>query len=140
MRQSPPKLDFVEIDVVVVDGKGKPVHGLHQSDFSITEDGKPVTIKTFSEVSGAVRDDPDSARTVVLLLDDTGVPPVGTQAIQTIARAFVSSASRIDEVPVVRLHIEADEPFGDRIAANRASGTIAAAHGRSSPGRRSGTR
>jgi hypothetical protein len=117
LRQSPLEGDFVEIDAVVVDGKGKPMHGLQQSDFTIREDGKPVTITTFSEISRGVRDDPDTARTVVLLLDDTGVAPVGTQSIQTIARAFVSGAAAVDDVTVVRLHVEADEPFGDRIAA-----------------------
>jgi VWFA-related protein len=116
LRQSPIGADFVEIDAVVVDRKGRPMRGLQQSDFSIREDGKPVTITTFSEISGPVRDDPDSARTVVLLLDDTGVAPVGTQSIQIIARAFVSSAAAVDDVTVVRLHVEADEPFGDRIA------------------------
>src|SRR5829696_6538201 len=100
LRQSPIEADFVEIDAVVVDGKGRPMHGLHQSDFSIREDGKPVTITTFSESSDTVRDDPDSARTLVLLLDDTGVAPVGTQSIQTIARAFVSSAAAVDDVTV----------------------------------------
>ena len=115
-RQSAIEADFVEIDAAVVDGKGRPARGLRPSDFSIREDGKPVTITTFSEISGTVRDDPDSARTVVLLLDDTGVAPVGTQSVQTIARAFVSGASAVDDVPVVRLHVEADEPFGDRLA------------------------
>ena len=106
--------DFVEIDAVVVDNKGKPVHGLQQADFSIREDGKPVAITTFTEVTPPLREDPDFARTVVLLLDDTGVAPIGTQTVQTIARAFVASARESDELPVVRLHVRADEAFGDR--------------------------
>ena len=106
--------DFVEIDAVVVDDKDQPVHGLQQADFSIREDGKPVTITTFTEVTPPLRDDPDFARTVVLLLDDTGVAAVGTQTVQIIARAFVSSARQTDELPVVRLHVRSDEAFGDR--------------------------
>lgn len=106
--------DFVEIDAVVVDDRGEPVRGLQRGDFSIREDGKPVTITTFTEVTPPLRDDPDFARTVVLLLDDTGVAPMGTQTIQTIARAFVSSARESDELPVVRLHARSDEAFGDR--------------------------
>jgi hypothetical protein len=107
--------DLVEVDAVVVDGKGQPVHGLQQDDFSVREDGKPVTLTTFSEVVPPPQPDPDFARTVVLLLDDTGVAPVGTQTIQTIARAFVSSANEIDELPIVRLHAKDDDPYGDRL-------------------------
>ena len=109
-------IDFVEIDAAVVDGKGRTIRGLAQGDFSIREDGKAVAISTFSEVSGPVENDPDSARTVVLMLDDTGVSPTGTPSVQAIARAFVSSAAVFDDMPVVRLHVPADEPFGDRIA------------------------
>src|SRR4051812_27991550 len=100
--------DLVEVDAVVVDGKGRPITGLLQGDFTIRDDGKAVDIVTFAEVTGPLRDDPDTARTLVLLLDDTGVSPIGTQTIQTIARAFVSSAADIDDVSVVRLHARAD--------------------------------
>jgi len=109
-------LEFVEIDVTVLDGKGHLVHGLKQTDFAVKDDGKLVAISSFSEVTGPVPDDPDSARTIVLLLDDTGVAATGTQTIQQIARAFVSSASPIDEIPIVRLHARDDEPYGDRIS------------------------
>jgi VWFA-related protein len=116
MRQGAPAGDFVEVDVVVVDGKGQPIRGLRQSDFTIRDDGKPVAVTKFVEVSGPDPRDPDSARTVVLLLDDTGVSATGTQSIQIIARAFIASASPIDDVSVVRLHAKEDEPFGDRLA------------------------
>ena len=114
-RQPLADIDLVEIDAAVVDARGRPIPGLAQDDFSIREDGKPVAISTFTEVSGPTPNDPDSARTIVLLLDDAGVPPTGTPSIQTIARAFLASASSIDDVAVVRLHERADEPFGDRI-------------------------
>lgn len=103
--------DLVELDVAVVDGKGRPVTGLTQLDFSIKEDGKPVAINTFSET---VAENADAPRSIVLLMDDAAVPAMGNQAMQTIARAFVSSADPFDEVSVVRLHSRADEPFGDR--------------------------
>jgi len=109
-------LDFIEIDAVVVDRNGRSIHGLHQDDFSVKDSGKTIELDTFREVTGPNADDPDSARTVVLLLDDTGIPATGTQAIQTIARALVARASRIDDVPVVRLHKKDDEPFGDRLS------------------------
>ena len=110
--------DFVEIDAVVVDGKGRSIHGLRQDDFSVKDSGRTVAVETFSEVTGPTPADPDSARTVVLLLDDSGVPATSTQAIQTIARGVVGRASPIDEVTVVRLHRRDDEPFGDRISSD----------------------
>jgi VWFA-related protein len=115
-ERAPDTLDLIQVDVAVVDGKGRAIHGLQQTDFSVKDAGKPVVIETFTEVSGPDPRDPDSARTVVLLLDDTGVTATGTQAIQAIARAFVSSTAPFDEMPIVRLHARDDEPFGDRIA------------------------
>jgi hypothetical protein len=107
-------VDLVELDVAVVDGHDQPVTGLTQREFVVKEDGVVVDLKTFSEVHASVPTDADDARSVVLLLDDAGVPAAGNQAMQTIARAFIQSAARRDDVSVVRLHSRADEPFGDR--------------------------
>jgi hypothetical protein len=115
-RQPADEGALVEIDAVVVDGKGRAVHGLTMQDFSVREDGKPMTLATFREVRGPAPDDPDSARSIVLLLDDSGVSATGTQAVQAIARAVISSATDLDDLSVVRLHVRGDEPFGDRLA------------------------
>ena len=40
-------VSLVEIDVQVTDRDGKPVKGLKQEQFSVTEDGKPQKISTF---------------------------------------------------------------------------------------------
>jgi hypothetical protein len=98
----------------VVDRKGQPVTGLVQGDFLVKEDGAAVDITTFEERTPGDRSDPDTARSIVLLLDDIGVPSTGNQTIRTIARAIVSSAAARDEVAVVRLHDRVEEPFGDR--------------------------
>ena len=39
------------VDVTVTDANGQPVHGLTRSDFSITEDDKPQSIRSFQEFS-----------------------------------------------------------------------------------------
>jgi len=112
-------IEFVEIDAVVVDGKGRPMHGLTRADFTVKEAGKPVDIVTVSEVRGPVPNDPDSARTIVVLLDDSGVASLGTETIQIIARAVVASALPGDELSVVRLHGQDDEPYGDRFTSEQ---------------------
>jgi len=47
------KVRLVVVDVVVTDGKGEPVTGLHKGDFEIFEEGKPQTVATFEEHKGA---------------------------------------------------------------------------------------
>ena len=39
------------VDVTVTDAKGQPVHGLTQTDFSVTEDDKSQSIRSFKEFS-----------------------------------------------------------------------------------------
>jgi VWFA-related protein len=39
------------VDVLVTDDRGQPVTGLKQSDFTVTEDGRPQPIRSFSEYS-----------------------------------------------------------------------------------------
>jgi VWFA-related protein len=47
----------VLVDVIVSDRKGKPVTGLKQGDFTVTEQGKPQTVSFFEEHTGAVPND-----------------------------------------------------------------------------------
>ena len=47
------KVRLVLVDVVVTNGKGDAVTGLHKDDFEVLEDGKPETISTFEEHHGA---------------------------------------------------------------------------------------
>jgi hypothetical protein len=103
--------DLVELDVAVVDKSGATVGDLKQSDFQVKEDGKAVEIKTFTPVL-ADGLSPDTTRQLVLLLDDT-LPVAGTPVIQQLANAVLSRSRPDDEVTVVRLHNDRDEPFGD---------------------------
>jgi VWFA-related protein len=106
---------LVELDAVVLDDNDRPVAGLKQEDFQIKEDGHSVEIKTFD----AVQDIPDRSpqRSIVLLLDDSGVGAGNTLPIQTIARMFVARMAAPDEFSVVRLSSRRDEAFGDRLEA-----------------------
>jgi VWFA-related protein len=104
-------IDLVQLDVVVVDGKGQPIRGLTADDFTVKQDGRRVELTTFDEVTPGGDPEP---RAFVLLLDDAGVPVQGTIVIQQIGKAFLESLRPADEVSVVRLGVRGDEPYGDR--------------------------
>jgi VWFA-related protein len=103
---------FVELGAVVVDDNDRPVRGLHRKDFQIKEDGRAVTVTSFSEVSAGGIASQGDGRSLVLLLDDTGVGPSATTIVQNIARGFLSRARPADAVAVVRLTHHDDEAVG----------------------------
>jgi VWFA-related protein len=109
---SSPHTDAVEVDAVVVDNHGLSVRGLHKDDFQIRDRGA-VAITSFTEVSTTGLDGPSDARYLVLLLDDSGVGPMGTVVVQNIARLFLSHARSADHVAVVRLTHHDDPADGD---------------------------
>ena len=122
----PLSVDLVEVDVVVVDKQGQPVRGLTQKDFSVKEDGHTVELTTFQEVSSL---DPAERqpRSIVILLDDIATPAQATQAMQIISRGVLRFADESDDVAVVRLSRETDEPYGDRRLAEERVTSLAAA-------------
>jgi VWFA-related protein len=107
---------LVELDAVVLDDGDRPVAGLKQEDFQIKDDGHLVDVKTFDAVADTPTDRPPQ-RSIVLLLDDSGVGAGNTLPIQTIARMFVARMAAPDEFSVVRLNNRRDEAFGDRLEA-----------------------
>jgi VWFA-related protein len=104
---------FVELDAVVLDKAQRTVHGLVPEDFQIQEDGRSVTVTNFAEVSAAGIDGTSDGRSLVLLLDDTGIGRGGTLVVQSIARLFLSRVRPVDAVAVVRLTHHDDEAVGD---------------------------
>jgi VWFA-related protein len=117
---SRPRMTFVELGAVVVDDNDRPVRGLHRRDFQIKEDGHAVTVTSFMEVPAAGVASRGNGRSVVLLLDDTGVGPTATTIVQNIARGFLSRATPADAVAVVRLTHHDDEAVGSlQIARDR---------------------
>ena len=107
----------VELDVVVTDGQSRPVQGLRLDDFAIKENGKPVTVDSFTERTAMGAFGRSDARSVVLILDDTGTPPDLTVRVQTIARSFIDRMGQDDRVSVVRFNHRSDEAVGDRSTA-----------------------
>jgi hypothetical protein len=86
---------------------------MRQDEFQIKEDGKPVEIKTFSNVVALGTTRADDARVVTLLMDDIGVPITGTSPMQQIAPVVLAPMGNGDELSVVRLSSRVDEAFGD---------------------------
>jgi len=116
LRAGQPQATYlVELDAVVTDDAGKPVVGLKQDDFEVKDDGKRVELKTLDAV--AETGNLQTSRSIVLLLDDSGVGIGNTLTIQTIARVFVARMSPADEFSVIRLNNRRDEAFGDRLEA-----------------------
>jgi len=108
---------LVEIDAVVTDDAGKAVVGLSQEDFQVKDDGRPVELKTFEAVSDGGPDGRPVARSIVLLLDDSGIGAGNTLTMQMIARMFIARMGAPDEFSVIRLNNRRDEAFGDRLEA-----------------------
>jgi VWFA-related protein len=115
--------DLVELDVVALDRNDQPVTDLRREDFAVKEEGHAVELKTFSSVTALGSLKPDDGRVVVLLMDDIGVPAMGTSPMQQIAAALLSPFGDGDEIAVVRLASRSDEAFGDvRTARDRIDG------------------
>jgi VWFA-related protein len=115
--------DLVELDVVVLDRNDQPITDLRREEFTVKEEGRAVELKTFSSVTALGSLEPDDGRVVVLLMDDIGVPAMGTSPMQQIAPVLLSPLGDGDEISVVRLASRSDEAFGDiRTARDRIDG------------------
>jgi VWFA-related protein len=123
---------LVVLDVVVTDANGNPAHGLKPSDFTLTEDGVPQKLASFTEHVAAdfagstsplppntftVRHPPteDQAKTIIVLADPTSWPvnarmpefPSGTAVntgyVRNDITAFLKTAPSTQPVSIVRL-------------------------------------
>ncbi len=68
--------------MVALDERGQPVRGLAASDFTLKEDGRIVDVDSFQEVSALGAGGRADGRTLLLILDDSGVEPQLTTRIQ----------------------------------------------------------
>lgn len=104
-------INFVSVDVIVTDGKGEPVLDLKPEDFTVTEDGKPQTVESFTVVkidavaqdenrpTTAIRTDYDEEREAtradvrlfVLFLDDYHVRRGNDMAVRKPLVEFVQN-------------------------------------------------
>ena len=115
-------VNLVEVDVVVTDKAGQPVRGLRQEDFEVTEDGKAVSVETFTAIdlpaaapgtvvtepdrsgtSLASNDQEDEGRILLIVMDDYHVSfDAGrVAASKAIARRLVERMGPWDQAAVI---------------------------------------
>jgi VWFA-related protein len=102
-------VELVTTEVTVLDKKGKPVPNLKKEDFRLYEDGKQQDIISFDEVksespriipSGNYLDDSDTGRgkIVLILFDDSSIPPIHLKAARDSAARFVNEHMRPQDI------------------------------------------
>ncbi len=106
---------IVELDVLVTDRSGNPVHGLIAADFVITEDGQPRTISNLAEFRSAVGStttpspadsssttvQPDRPRQIVLFFDTLSTDAFSrTKAVRALT-PLLETIHPSDEVMIV---------------------------------------
>jgi VWFA-related protein len=132
----PVQAEAVTVDVVVLDGDGRPVPDLARGEFTLLEDGRPQEIVGFEPRVLATRDPAAAAaaadevgdraaaaetggRTLAFLIDDLGTAPTRMRpATDAITRWLTSGADPRDEVTVATS--SGDAWWSDTVGAGRA--------------------
>jgi VWFA-related protein len=113
-------IDVRQVDVVVLDENGRPVHGLTAADFTILEDGKPQGIVALEEIVApepdptaadwvrdvppdvTTNDIPTDGRLIVILMDDAVTRhPTLIEPAKRIGREIVNRMGPADLAAVV---------------------------------------
>ncbi len=110
--QKTPAGPRLHISAVAFDRDDRPVADLRASDIEVWIGGYRVPIETLTVVDPASAGQP--GRLIVLLLDDTNLPPALIPRVKEIARHFVDRLGPQDEMAVVGLNGDAMELTGDR--------------------------
>lgn len=112
----------IVVDVTVTDDKGRPIHDLKQSDFTVKEDGKPQPLRSFVEVRSDVAPPqrpvphlppniytnlqpvPTTSAVNILLLDRLNTLPADQVAMRQESIKFLKSMPRGTRVAVLALN------------------------------------
>jgi VWFA-related protein len=96
------RVELVELPIVVLDKQGTPVLGLEQDDFTVLEDGQPVTVEGFGTTA-------DLPLSLALAVDTSGsmeeVFPQVRQAVRGFTDALLEDN---DEVVLIRFAWDAE--------------------------------
>lgn len=113
----PAAAELVTVDVLVLDGQGRPLEGLGQADFRVEEDGRPQVLTSFEALRLAAStpaapatrarlatnlDNLPAARAFVVVFDDAGLAPQsGLRARAALAAWLRNSLRSGDDVTLV---------------------------------------
>jgi VWFA-related protein len=116
-RQNPPPafapVPTLEIDLLATDSKGRPVDDLRPTELEVWIERHRIPIESLTIVTAA---DERSRRSVVLLLDDITVSPVGVARTKDVAKRFVDRLGPGDQMAIVTLDGGVTKSSDDRAA------------------------
>jgi VWFA-related protein len=114
------QVEYVEVDALVTDARGRPVSDLTKDDFQVFEDGKRQTITNFAlvdipverpdrplfqadpiEADIASNERPFDGRVYVLVLDDYHTAVLRSQLVKNAARQFISRSLGANDLMAV---------------------------------------
>jgi Ca-activated chloride channel family protein len=97
-------VDLVHFNVAVTDKQGQLIRGLTIDDFEVVEEGKPQTIKFFSD--GTAGGDADLPLHVGFLLDASGSMDRDIRDVRTAVIRFLNSMERAADITLVDFDTE----------------------------------
>jgi VWFA-related protein len=124
------EVGYVEVDVIVTDKNGQPVHDLKREDFTVLEDGKPQTIDLFTRIDIPYeRPEPAAALPVPLDVQTNARPFEGRVYVLVMDELHTSPARSLLVRAAARRFIERHFGEGDLAAVVHTSGSTEAGQG-----------
>ena len=123
------EINYVEVDAIVVDKRGRVRRRPPAGDFQVLEDGKPQAIKSFGlvripierpeaplfvtqpiepDVQSNVR--PFDGRVYLIVLDELHTTPLHTPWVRSAAKKFIETSMGANDVAAVVTHPGAGQP------------------------------
>ena len=108
----------IVVDVTVTDDKGRPVRGLQQSDFTVKEDGKAQTVRSFREVGADTPPVMAPPRQLPPNVYTNAQPTPTTSAVNILLLDTLNAPAAADQVTIRQESIKylKSMPKGTRVA------------------------
>ena len=134
------QVDYVEVDVLVTDGRGNYVRDLKREDFQVFEDGKPQAVTNFAlidipieraerplfakqaiEPDVRTNEQPFDGRIYVMLLDQAHTLPQNTNLVRRAAQKFIDEKLGANDLMAVVFTrgVAGGEDYGQEFTSNR---------------------
>ena len=134
------QVDYVEVDVLVTDGRGNYVRDLKREDFQVFEDGKPQAVTNFALIDIPIEraerplfakqaiepdvrsnEQPFDGRIYVMLLDQAHTLPQNTNLVRRAALKFIDEKLGANDLMAVVFArgVAGGEDYGQEFTNNR---------------------